>query len=270
MARIDTGLADIGWMDALAGRDTPLHRLDPRAKLLTTLAYILAVLSFGRYEIAALLPFVIYPVVLMILGEVPAGFVLRKVAIVSPFAIFIGIFNPLFDRHVALTIGPLAVTGGWLSFVSILQRFALTLSTTLVLVAGTGIHSTCRALERLGVPQAFTVQVLVLYRYLFVLMDEGARMVRARALRSFGARGSGLAVYGHMLGSLLLRTLDRAQRIHLAMNCRGFDGRVHTLDERRLRAADIAFLVGWSAAFMLFRLYNVPHLLGALIAGGMR
>jgi len=270
MARIDTGLADIGWMDTLASRDTPLHRLDPRAKLLTTFVYILTVLSYSRYEIAALAPFIIYPAVLMALGDVPLRFIVRKLAIVSPFAIFIGIFNPVFDRHVVFTVGSLAVTGGWVSFTSIMFRFVLTLGSTLVLVAATGIHNICRGLEQLGVPKAFTLQVMVLYRYLFVLVDEGARMVRARALRTFGSRGTGLSVYGHMLGNLLLRTLDRAQRIHLAMNCRGFDGHVRTMHECRWRFADTMFLLGWSGLFVLLRLVNLPHWLGSVIAGGMR
>lgn len=265
MATIDTRFADIGWMDRLAGGDTPLHRLDPRAKLLATLAFILATLSFDKYEIAGLLPFAIYPVVLMAVGGVPAAFVLRRLLVVAPFAVFIGMFNPLLDRRVVASVGAWELTGGWLSFLSILVRFALTVGATLVLVAVTGIQNVCRGLGALGVPAAFTVQVLFLHRYLFVLVDEGARMVRARALRSFGGRGTGLAVHGHMLGSLLLRTLDRAERIHLAMRCRGFDGLVRTARTLRFTPADAAFVAGWIAAFAVLRVWNLPQLLDGWI-----
>ena len=77
-----------------------------------------------------------------------------------------------------------SVAGGWISFLSILLRFVLTVSAAIVLVAVTGIHSLCAALEKLGVPRALVTQLLVLYRYLFVLLDEAGRMDRARALRS--------------------------------------------------------------------------------------
>jgi cobalt/nickel transport system permease protein len=265
---IESKFADIGWMDALSGRDTPLRRFDPRAKLLATLAFILAVLSFGKYEVSDLLPFFLYPIVLMALGDVPMAFVLRRLIVVAPFAIFIGMFNPLLDRHVVATVGPWAITGGWLSFVSIMLRFALTVGSTLVLVAGTGIHDVCRGLGALGVPAAFTVQVLFLHRYLFVLVDDGMRMARARALRAVGPRGMGMRVYGHMLGSLLLRTMDRAERIHLAMTCRGFDGQVRTVTRLRFRPGDIFFLLGWLAAFWVLRHAGIPRLLGRWVFGG--
>ncbi|MCC6353171.1 MAG: cobalt ECF transporter T component CbiQ [Verrucomicrobiae bacterium] len=267
MAVIESRFADIGWMDALSGRDTPLRRIDPRAKLLATLGFILAVLSFPKYEVAGLLPFFLYPVVLMSIGDVPVAFVLRRLAVVAPFAVFVGMFNPLLDRQVVAGVGPWVMTGGWLSFASILLRFALTVGATLVVVAGTGIHDVCRGLGALGVPAAFTAQVLFLYRYLFVLVDDGMRMARARALRSFGGRGMGMRVYGHMLGSLLLRTMGRAERIHLAMRCRGFDGQVRTLTRLRFGFADALFLLGWSTAFVLLRCFDLPRRVGGWILG---
>jgi energy-coupling factor transporter transmembrane protein EcfT len=98
MAQIDSQVFDIGYMDRLSRLDTPVHRLDPRAKLLTTLVFVVTVVSFGKYEISALLPFFLYPVVLAAVGEIPLGYLLKKIAVVSPFAIMLGIFNPFFDR----------------------------------------------------------------------------------------------------------------------------------------------------------------------------
>jgi len=270
MANIHIKAAEIGWLDSLASRDTPLGRIDPRVKLVTTLAFIVTVLSYGKYQIAALLPLAVYPLVLMGMGDVPARFLIRKLLIASPFAIFVGLFNPLLDRQPVLTLGSHAIAGGWVSYAAILLRFVLTVSAALAMMAGTGIYNICRGMERLGVPSVFTVQVLLLYRYLFVLVDEGLRMVRARALRSAGNRGLGFAVYGAMLGSLLLRTLDRAQRVHAAMCCRGFDGHVRTIQSLRLRGSDVVFLVGWVGLFVMLRLIDVAGLLGALLTGAGR
>lgn len=267
---IDSRAAELGWLDRLASRDTPLRRIDPRVKLLTTLAFIVVVLSYGKYQLAPLMPLAVYPAVLIALGDVPLKFIARKLLIVSPFAVFVGLFNPLLDPKTMLTVGPFEISGGWVSFASILLRFVLTVSATLALVAGTGMHNVCRGLARMGVPSVFTVQVLMLYRYLFVLVDEGARMTRARALRSVGGRGMGLRVYGAMLGSLLLRTLDRAQRVHAAMCCRGFDGRVRTIEALRLHARDAAFLAGWIGGLALLRTFDLAGLLGAIATGAGR
>ena len=65
MANIESYILNLGYLETLSYQQTPLHRLDPRVKLLTTLAFIIAVVSFGKYEITALIPFFIYPVALI-------------------------------------------------------------------------------------------------------------------------------------------------------------------------------------------------------------
>ena len=71
MSNAVAGLAQFGMLDRLARRDTPVHRIDPRAKLLTTLAFLVCVISFEKYELSALLPFALYPVVLMAAADLP-------------------------------------------------------------------------------------------------------------------------------------------------------------------------------------------------------
>ena len=74
---------------------------------------------------------------------------------------------------------------------------------------------------------------MMMYRYMFVLVDEAQRMLRSRAARSAGVgRGTGgsvawrARVAGGMAGSLFLRTLDRTERIYMAMLARGYDGTI--------------------------------------------
>lgn len=270
MAGIDSSFFDLTRFDTLSRLDTPIHRLDPRIKVLTTMFFIVAVVSFDKYRLSPLLPFVLYPVVLIALGNLPLSYLAGKVFLALPFAFFVGIFNPFFDREVLVRFGPMGVSGGWISFASILIRFALTVTAALALVATTGMYDLCRALERLGVPRAFTVQLLFLYRYLFVLVDEGSRMHRARSLRTFGNRGTGLRVYTHMIGQLLLRTLDRAQRIHAAMLCRGFDGEIRLSRVSSINKRDIWFFCGWCAAFALMRMYDLPAWAGKIVTGVVR
>jgi cobalt/nickel transport system permease protein len=78
----------------------------------------------------------------------------------------------------------------------------------------------------------------------------------------------GLRVHGTMLGSLLLRTLDRAQRVHSAMCCRGFDGHVRTIEPLRFATRDAAFLAGWLGVLTLLRVLDLAGMLGAIATGG--
>ena len=96
-------------------------------------------------------------------------------------------------------------------------------------------------------------------------------MGQARRLRSFGRRGMGWRVYGQMLGQLLLRTFARAQRIYLAMKCRGFDGEIRVARRLHFGAADLglhARLVG--RVRRASALVNVPLALGHLVTGASR
>jgi len=266
---LETALDDLRSLDALATRDTDLTRRDPRAKLVATLLFIVTVVSFDRYSVAALLPLALFPTVLAVQGEVPARTLLRTLALASPFALMVGLFNPLLDRAPMLVLAGVEVSGGWVSFASIVLRLGLTVGASLVLIAGTGMHPLCAALARLGVPRVFTVQLLFLHRYLFVLAAEAARMDTARQLRAGSHPRPSLAVHASLLGHLLLRAFERAQRIHGAMLARGFDGELRLAHAWRWQMADTTFVVGWCAFFIAVRWVDWPQAIGRLFAGAV-
>jgi len=268
MRSMHEGLYELGRVDAFALQDTAVHRLDPRAKVLATAVFLLCVVSFQRYAVIPLAPFVLFPVMMAGAGRLPFSWLASRLLVAAPFALMVGMFNPLLDRAEVTILGA-TVAAGWISYLSIVARFALTTAAALALVGTTGMHGVCAALERMFVPDVFVVQLLFLYRYIFVLAEEGMRMSRARDLRSFGRRGRGLAVFGNILGHLLLRTFARAQRIHSAMQLRGFDGHVRSRRALRFGGRDAAFLAVWSALFVTLRLFDLPELLGRLIVGAV-
>lgn len=267
MSSLEEGLYDLGRLDQLAYQDTPVHRLDPRAKVVTVLVFIVCVVSFGKYDLLAMVPFLIYPIFTAAEGNLPFDFLARKLLIAAPFAFFVGVFNPMLDTTTVLQIGTVSISGGWVSFAAIMFRFLLTISAALVLIGTTSFMGVCMGLERLGMPDVLATQMLFLYRYIFVLGEETMRMSRARASRSFGKRGMGMRVYSQILGHLLLRTYARAQHVYQAMLARGFDGHVRILRTLDFGMRDGLYIAGWSAAFVIFRAYNIPLLIGELVTG---
>lgn len=267
MSKIESALMNLGRLDRIARTDSPIHRLDPRAKLITALVFIVTVVSFDRYAVAGLIPFFLYPAVMVGRARIPAGYLFRRILIAAPFAVAVGMFNPLLDHRILLHIGSVPVSGGWISFVSILLRVILTVAAALILIATSGLYSVCGAMRSLGAPNVFTVQILFLYRYLFVLAEETLRTLRARSLRDFRHRHVGIRLFGVLVGHLFLRTLDRAQRIHAAMLSRGFAGEI-----RMDRAAagpgwrDLTFSGGWIVLFIGFRTLDISGWMGRTAA----
>ncbi len=267
MADIASSFNDLNYLDLFSAGDSVLHRLDPRAKLLTVMAFIITVVSFPRYEISSLLPFFFFPAVMIPLAGIPVRYLLKKFLLLLPFAVLIGIFNPIFDQEPLIFIGPFTVSGGMISFLSILIRFTLTVLAAFILVAVTGFNGICLALERFKVPEVFCVQLMMLYRYIFVLSDEAVKMARARELRSFGKKGRGIHSYASLTGHLLLRTWERAKRVHVAMLSRGFHGDFYVRRPLSFRAADAFFIIAWLSLFILFRMVDLSALAGKLLTG---
>jgi len=253
---------NLGFLDTLSYKDTVIHRLDPRTKVIATFAFIVTVVSFPKYEIAGLIPFFLFPALIFSLGDIPVWFILKKVLVVSAFAVFIGIFNPLFDTRVMVSLFGIPVSGGWISFFSILLRFVLTMCSALLLISTTSFPRICHALRKLGIPVIFISQLLFLYRYIFVLIEETLKMVRARELRSFGKRGREIKVFINLTGTLFMRTIERAERIYHAMLSRGFSGTIHYVEKDRLRKADFVCLFLTGIFLVLCRTYDLVNLIG--------
>lgn len=246
--------------------DSPIHRLSAGVKTIVALLFIVAVVSFPKYEVLELLPLFAFPLVLITLGDVPLKPLLWRMLLVSPFAVFAGMFNPLLDKTVVHVAG-YSVAGGWLSLTSILLRFCLTVSVALATVSTTQFEKIAKALDRAYVPRVLVVQLLMLYRYLNVLLEEGGRIRLARRLRAPSAPKITIKTAISMLGVLFIRTLDRAERVYQAMLLRGFEGRVPLATGEKTTVADIVFLSLALSAIACLRFLPLVEWFGEALGG---
>lgn len=257
----------MGLLDDLAKKQTSIHRIHPLIKLLTTGVYLFMIVSFDRYEIGRLIPFFFYPILLIVFAEIPIVPILKRVLLVEPLIIGIGILNPLFDHH-TITLGDLEISRGWITFLAIFIKCGLTIVVSLLLVATTGMDKLAASLRMIKVPKIFVLQLLLTYRYVTVLIEEVSRMTRAYSLRSPGTRGIHYTAWGSFAGQLLLRTFDRAQHVYQAMILRGFAGEYHTGSIPKINRKDITYLSVWVLFFIISRMINLPMWIGSVLTGG--
>jgi cobalt/nickel transport system permease protein len=264
-----SGLAefiDLSALDTLAYGDSPLHRLDPRTKVVVTGLFVATVVSFPKYAVTPLIPCWLVLILGITLGDLPIAPLFRRVGGGSVFAVLLATFNPLFDTRIVTHLGSIPISAGWVSGVSIVMRCALTLSCGLVLIATTPLPDIARALERLRVPGLLVTILMLVYRYVFVLSAEGDRMLRARDLRTFGRRGRELHVAAALLGTLLVRTLERAERIHHAMLARGFTGALPSRRGERMGRADVLCLAGTALLLGIVRSVDLVQVVATLVS----
>jgi len=259
-----TGVSDVYTLEHLADGKTAIHTLHPAVKLFSTLFYIVAVVSFGRYDLNGLLPMLAYPFLLMALSETPYRLLLKRLLLALPFSLFAGVSNLFFDRDPVLMLGGIAVSGGVVSFAGILLKTYLTVMAVLILVSTTPLREISALMTRMKLPAVLVMQLTMTYRYISVLLDEAGTMMTAYMLRKGDRHGVHIQNMGSFVGQLLLRSFHRAERVYCAMKLRGFSGAVAYAEPHRFCFRDGAFLIGISGMALLLRIFPVSEWFGLL------
>ena len=262
MDRLHRAIKDVHRLDDLAARDTWLNRLGPLPKLLAVALYLAVTLSFGRYQLSGVLGMGLWPLLVLELADFAPADALRAFAPAAALLAVVGLCNLPFDRAVLLHAGPLAVTGGMLSLGVLLAKGLFCFLAVWVLIASTGMEAVCAALQQLHFPRVLTTTILLIYRYIILLLQEGNRLATAYALRAPGQKGIHFRAWGSLLGQLLLRSIDRAQLVYESMQLRGFAGTIPLGPKKHGGWLFLAVTVGYCA---VFRAVPVFELVGQLL-----
>lgn len=221
--------------------------VDARLRIGVTAAFAIVVVALQDVGVlAAALGCAILAACVARLALVPT---LRRAAAMDAFIVIMLLMLPFTVAGTPLfTIGPLTASreGLWQAIAIGLKANAIMVM-LLALVGTMDPAALGRALRRLGAPAVLIHLLFLTVRYVDVLKRESQRMLLAMKARAFRPR-TDLHTWrslGYLIGMLLVRSLERAERILAAMKCRGFDGRLHDGDVRPLRSADHAFAAVW-------------------------
>lgn len=188
----------------------PLHRLPAGLKCAAAVVAVVAIVLLPRGAWAAYAAWAVaLSVAALLSGVRPRRLGLRLLA-VEPFALGVALLS-------------LAQPGGLHVFAAVLTRGTLCLSVMLLLAASTRFTDILRVLWRIRVPALLVTVLALMYRYLFLLVEESARLARARRSRTLG-RGRLVAWRSSagIVARLFVRSSERAERIYAAMCARGW------------------------------------------------
>ena len=186
--------------------DSPIHRLPAAAKLLAALAILIVTVSTPR----AFVPVAAALAMTAALSRIPPLFLLKRLLFLEPLALGVAILT-LLQPH-----------GGKI-FALIVVKATLCLLTVILLSNTTPFAEVLRVFRRARVPALLITTLALMYRYLFVLVEESGRMSRARACRTFASGRTGAwKSLAAVVGRLFVRSTERAERIHAAMCARGW------------------------------------------------
>jgi len=237
------------------------------AKLVTTLVFVVSVVSLDRYALGSLIPYVFYPVLMIALSDTPCAPLVKRALIALPFCLFAALSNVFFDRGAALILGGMVISHGMISFCVVLLRACLCVMAVLTLAAVTPFAQLTAQLRRLRVPTIMVTVFEMTYRYVGVLLEEAASMVTAYRLRAGRQTRVDMRHMGSLLSQLLLRSFDRAERVYAAMQCRGYALAGVRQRNLPLTARDALYIALVSAMCLLFRFVDMSALASRLMGG---
>ena len=194
---------------------------------------------------------------MMALAGLPYKVLLLRVAIAVPFCLFAGVSNVIIDRATALTIGGTAISFGVVSMVTILMKMYLCVMAALLLIATTPFPELTAQFRRMRVPMIFVMVFETTFRYIGVLLEEVHTMIIAYKLRSGTKKALEMKDMGPFVGQLFLRGFDRAERIHIAMRCRGYSLSRIPPAPRHFKISDTAMLVAVCIPVILLRFIEI-------------
>jgi cobalt/nickel transport system permease protein len=234
-------------VDQYAHLDSPLHRWEPRLKLVGLLVMVTA---FSLVRDLRLLPaMLLVTALLYAISSIPPGFLWARLRTPGVFLLVLAVLLPfLSGPTVIYRWGPVALRKeGCLAFVLVVTKFVSILTTSLVLFGSAPFLTTIKAMRALRLPTILADMVLLSYRYIFEIGGDLARMETAMRLRGFRARrlsGRGLYAVASLVGSILVRSYERSERIYKAMILRGYGQAPRLEDEFEVRSGDVvAFAV---------------------------
>ncbi len=207
-----------GLSESYQPRRSPVHRLAAAVKLVAAVGLVLGLVALPRKWSDPVFVLVcggvaVALMVVAVLSRLPMRFLLRRLLLLEPFVLGVAALS-LWQPH------------GWTVFWHAVVRSTLCLASLVLLAATTPFSEIVRVLREWRVPTLLLTTLTLMDRYLFVLVEESARMQRARASRTFTPR-SRFAVWRSLaetLGQLFVRSVERAGRIYAAMCARGWQG----------------------------------------------
>jgi cobalt/nickel transport system permease protein len=260
-------IEDLFFIEKQAYRESSVHHLDARVKILITLTAIIAIVAFPYTSLVffVFIAFYLFFLTLWGISHLPWRFYLQRVIAILPFGGFLIVFqifykNRYFTEFHAIAELPLGIViyqESALFAVILFAKFLVCISFVILLSSTTRMQDILEGARRLGFPAEFTLIVGMMVRYVFVLGYVIRKVQNALETRCFDPFNHQLSYryrirqLGYTIGTIFLRSYEQGERTYTAMLCRGYGRDAHifirkkplTIRDRTYLAGSMAFLI---------------------------
>jgi len=266
-----------------AYRDSAIHRLDARVKIIIAFSAIIALVAIpysDRDMVFAVGPvFFLFVASLWLWTRLPVKtFVKRIMAIVPLWGIIIlfqiFIKNKYYTEYHTIWSLPfgIAIYAESVEFALILfVKFIVCISFIILLSSTTKMPDLLDGARRLGLPAEFALALGMMIRYLFVFGYMYRKIVQTLETRCFDPFDRKLPYryrlrqLGYTIGTMFIRSYEQGERVFVSMLCRGYGKSTHLYLRKKslsrgewgVLVTSLAFIIAvpviiWITRFSLF------------------
>lgn len=215
-----------------------LRDVNPRLKLALGLCSIL-VCVFSTSPLAPLLVAATIGAATVFLAKIPARFYLKLLAVPLAFAllscaavIFVRGGDAIFTFTSSILGVRLEISQDGLNLaLLLLARTIGGMSSLFFIALTTPMIEVFSILKSVGLPGFLIELSMLIYRYIFVLLDQAATIHSAQTMRLGGSNmRSALSAFSMLTSVLFLSAWEQGERLIVAMDSRCYDGRLDVMD----------------------------------------
>lgn len=243
------GLAEI---DREAEKQSPIHAIDGRIKLISALLIIVYAVYSTNLVILILME--IYLLILIYISNISAGYALKRVALILPFGGFVALLQPFIQPGTVIWTGPF----GWLQITDyglffgalLLGRVTVSVTSIVFLSSSTSMQELITSAQRLGVPYQLAMLLNLTVRYLFFFYDQLENILNAQSTRCFDIFNKNttyrwrLRKVGETITMMFIRAFEQGEKVYLSMMSRGYSENTRLYRAKtKLDAKDFVFII---------------------------
>lgn len=243
-------ITQIMRFDDLASMDSPIHNLEGRIKLISTI-FIIVVCVISQ---ELFIPIMLEIFLLIVLKVAKLSYIdsFRRLLMLLPFGGAIIIFQPFIQPgNIIWTYSWLHVTDVGLNWaILLLVRLIVSLTAIIIYSSTTPLQEMASSFRKLKMPRDLAMILSIMVRFLFLFVDELAAIRKSQKSRNFNIHGGNtpykwrVKQVGYTIGMMFLKAYEQGERVHKSMVSRGFSDASEMFNEKKSpEKSDYAYLI---------------------------
>ncbi|MBQ6099116.1 MAG: cobalt ECF transporter T component CbiQ [Methanobrevibacter sp.] len=232
-------ITQIMRFDDLASKESPIHNLEGRIKLISTLLIIITCVVSKELFI----PIFLEIMLLIILKIAKLSYIdsFKRLLMLLPFGGAIIVFQPFIQPgNVIWSYSWLHITDFGLNWaILLLIRLIVSLTAIIIYSSTTPLQEMASSFRKLKMPRDLAMILSIMVRFLFLFVDELAAIRKSQKSRNFNIHSKNVPYkwvvkqVGYTIGMMFLKAYEQGERVHKSMVSRGFSDASEMFNEKK-------------------------------------